>query len=48
MEGTHVLVDGRPGTITEVFDGDSVAIEFDDRPGFVMVVLMDDPTLIFV
>lgn len=48
MEGIRVVVDGRAGTVTEVFDGDSIAIEFDDRPGIVMIVQLDDPALIFV
>jgi len=48
MEGTRVVVDGREGTICEVFNGDSISIEFDDRPGVVMVVELCDPALIFV
>lgn len=45
MEGRRCTVDGRAGVITEVFDGDSIAILFDDDQTTVMIVYLDDPTL---
>lgn len=47
IAGARCAVDGREGTVTEVWDGDSVAVLFDDEPGKVMVVELSDPTLVF-
>jgi len=44
--GCRCSLAGRPGTITEVFDGDSVAIVFDDDADRVMVVDLDDVDLV--
>lgn len=47
MVGKRVKLDGRHGTITEVFDdGVTVAVEFDDRPGVVMVVGHEELTFL--
>ena len=48
QEGVRVSVAGRPGTITDVFEGDSIAVVFDDDETTVMIVQLDDPTLEFL